>query len=1085
MPGLAGQAQPITQGVRGIEGRGPAATLYALAGRALGKGRQAPLRRIPADPLKGISQTKPKTVGRRHGLVTKRRAAPRVAQTLGFDKPAGVGVPLSVGGWVALLLVLLFPGSAPAQAPDDEWRTLSTANFRVTFSTGLEAVAARAAERAERAHASLTELLPPAPDGPIDLIITDHVDVSNGFAALFPSNRVTIYARPPVDGFGLQYFDDWLELVIAHELVHVFHLDRTSAFGGLLRTVFGRVPSTWPLFPEAALPSWATEGVATYYESRMTEAGRVRGTYHDMVLRVAALEDRFETVDQALGQSPVWPLGDRAYAYGSRMLAHLAEDAGDEGVAAFVEAVRSQWIPFRLDAAAKDGFGRSFTAEWSAFRDAYSRRAEEAPSGQSLLPVTEGGYLQLYPRPGPDGGVAYARADGRSDTQLRLIDAEGGEAAFRTNGVSAFDWSPDGSVVFHQREFLDPYRVRNDLYVRRPDGAIRRVTRGARVSYPTLTPDGRSAVAVQEEPGGNRLVEVDIRTGEIRPLAAQAGAALYAYPRLSPDGRWIAVSRWTSGAHYDIVILDRDGRTVARVTGDRAIDQTPTWSPDGRWLVFASDRSGVANLYATAIGPGGAPVGPLRRVTDVATGAIQPAVDEAGAWIYAAVYHADGWRIERVPFRPDEWEAAAAPDVRFRARAGGPEARYARRLEGPMAEYSPWEPLRPRYWVPLYTPPESHLGRRVFGHGLGLRTSGSDLVGRHGYALFAEYETEGSRVTGGLSYEYAGLGVPRLGISLFQRHDADGFRVLTPDSVPTDVFLVERERGVSISARFDRRRIRSVAGLTLSGAFLEEERRLLDALLEPSRDFSLRDPDSPLWEAGFSAFYANTRQYAFSLSPEAGWSLGVAGRVRRETGLADTLRSVAGADDGFRELTGSARTYLSFPLWGFANHVLAVRLAGGAAAGSGADLGHFEVGGAAGRPQTVAGLVRVGGAALRFPVRGYSRESRFGRYAWTAAAEYRFPIALVHRGWRTLPLHLDRLWGSVFLDAGNAWGPSGASELGTANPRRSTLVSAGAELSATVLPLWTSSLHLRVGVGVPLDDGAAGPQFYVRLGNVF
>ncbi len=57
------------------------------------------------------------------------------------------------------------------------------------------------------------------------------------------------------------------------------------------------------------------------------------------------------------------------------------------------------------------------------------------------------------------------------------------------------------------------------------------------------------------------------------------------------------------------------------------------------------------------------------------------------------------------------------------------------------------------------------------------------------------------------------------------------------------------------------------------------------------------------------------------------------------------------------------------------------------------------------------------------PSGGTPPASRWGRFAWSATVEYRFPIQLVNRGAGLFPLHLDRISGSLFFDGGNAWGP--------------------------------------------------------------
>jgi hypothetical protein len=168
------------------------------------------------------------------------------------------------------------------------------------------------------------------------------------------------------------------------------------------------------------------------------------------------------------------------------------------------------------------------------------------------------------------------------------------------------------------------------------------------------------------------------------------------------------------------------------------------------------------------------------------------------------------------------------------------------------------------------------------------------------------------------------------------------------------------------------------------------------------------------------------------------------------------------------------RGYVPVGGGGFATHVLALQLAGGAASGPDAQFGFYGVGGASGSPEDVTGLELFGGSFLLFPVRGFGPYSRAGRRAWSGSAEYRFPIALLHRALGAWPLHFDRVFGSVFLDAGNAWDP---------NPG-GVLTSAGGEVTVQLLGLFRSELQLRTGFAVPLAPGG-GPEVYVRVGVAF
>jgi hypothetical protein len=149
-----------------------------------------------------------------------------------------------------------------------------------------------------------------------------------------------------------------------------------------------------------------------------------------MVVRTALLEGRFESIDQTSGDSPLWPGGQRYYAYGSLFLAHLMDTYGRDAMGAFVREVAGQWVPFRLNSAARDAFGISFSEAWEEWRAGLQIHYEAlVDSLESMAPLTDaealtsGGYYAWSPEPSPDGTtLAFARADGRSDAQIRGID---------------------------------------------------------------------------------------------------------------------------------------------------------------------------------------------------------------------------------------------------------------------------------------------------------------------------------------------------------------------------------------------------------------------------------------------------------------------------------------------------------------------------------------------------------------------------------------------------------------------------------------------------------------------------------------
>src|SRR5215831_11840156 len=62
-----------------------------------------------------------------------------------------------------------------------------------------------------------------------------------------------------------------------------------------------------------------------------------------------------------------------------------------------------------------------------------------------------------------------------------------------------------------------------------------------------------------------------------------------AYPRFSPDGKWIAFSSDRNG-NFDVFIIPAGGGTAKQLTYHSADDIVLGWTPDSRSVLFSSNR---------------------------------------------------------------------------------------------------------------------------------------------------------------------------------------------------------------------------------------------------------------------------------------------------------------------------------------------------------------------------------------------------------------------------------------------------------------------------------------------------------------
>src|SRR6266404_4232624 len=78
-----------------------------------------------------------------------------------------------------------------------------------------------------------------------------------------------------------------------------------------------------------------------------------------------------------------------------------------------------------------------------------------------------------------------------------------------------------------------------------------------------------------------------------------------AYPRFSPDGKWIAFSSDRNG-NLDVFIIPSSGGTAKQLTFHSADDTVLGWAPDGRGVLFSSQRGEdfMPMLYVVSVDGG-------------------------------------------------------------------------------------------------------------------------------------------------------------------------------------------------------------------------------------------------------------------------------------------------------------------------------------------------------------------------------------------------------------------------------------------------------------------------------------------------
>ena len=958
-----------------------------------------------------------------------------------------------------LLAALLSPRAAGAQYdPAFRWSTLDTAHFQVHFHQGEEALARRVAAAAEKAHARLVPLLGHAPATRTQIVLSDDSDAANGSATPLPYNLIRLYGVPAESGSELGDERDWVEQLVAHEYVHVLHLDNIGGLPKFFNDLLGKL-----FVPNGLTPGWMIEGIAVRHEAMGDPAtGRNENARFDMYARALVVEPPgLPSLAQASNQYLRWPRGNIPYLLGGRFMAFLEARSGPEAMRGFLADQGSQLWPYAPSFQAARWFGADLPTLWEAFRaELEARYAAQLAHVRArpvtrATPLTHRGALVQQARWTPDGQALVYLDRGLDERPgLRRVTAAGRDlgrlVTIDWNG--AFDLRSAREAVVAKGQIWHEYRVYDDLYVvDLATGEERRLSDGERATDPSLTGDGSAVVYVARTGGGEMALRRRLLAGgPPETLLARPGSQLY-QPVPSPDGRRIAFSL-QEGGRRDLALL-QDGQVI-RITDDDALDLDPAWTPDGRFLLFSSDRGGIHNLFAWEV-----ETGDLRQVTNVETGAFEPAVSPDGRTIAFTGYSRAGYDLFTIPFDRATW---LEPEPAAPAPPPGPVADAPDLTARP---YSAAETLGPTFLLPIW-------GADSAGTTYGIFTAGSDAVGRHSWQAQAWMSPRAGTMGYTASY-VGGWSWPTL--DLFSERFVDGspgfparlLALWTPLAGGATFTVTRLERSFALRLGWSATRYDSL-----------ETPGPADGI-PPAYLFK----DGLLSEATFGAAYRDGRRFANSISTEEGRALSLRFRV---------AAPATGSDYQLWRARAAWSEYLRVP--GTRHAVLATRLSGALGRGSLGGSPPFSLGGLT-QPNLID-LFLLQTFSPSDQLRGYPAGVLAGNGVALLNLELRFPLLEPEVGHSTWPLFLRRVNGALFVDAGEAFvvgTERGYSGRGFNWDR--LRVGAGAELRLeTVVAYWlVTDLRLGVARGLgrpfghvsPGQDPVAEWQFYATYGPSF
>ena len=930
-----------------------------------------------------------------------------------------------------IFLLIIIASAIPATAdwdPSLGFRTIRTAHFRVHYYTGEEAVAQRVAALAEPVLKKVSDFLHlPRPEI-IHILVTDTTDSANGSARVFPYPLVVVQPSPPQSFGQLSSFDDYLRVLLTHELTHVVHMNTKRGLPAFIDKIFGNL-----IFPNYAHPALLMEGLAVLSESRLNKGGRLYSPYFEMVLRAERRAHAIPSLSKVTMAPTRLPRGASPYLFGSYFMDYLARKYSVKAISDYFKAYGGLLIPFAHNIMARRVFHRSLVDLYRDYLADLRARLDRAIAQikkqglTRLTSITKNGEFHAYPIEIPSG-IYFVENDAKSRGQITRVDARGHRSRLITcfGGCGGLRWSDNlnGILTTHAVPYKNIMSY-SDIFLVHTDGTETRVTRGARAFSPADF--GKDIVAVQSKAGESAITVFDFYGKKVRTIVDYG--VFDSISDLSVHNKTVYFSATIHG-NWDIYSWS-GSKGITRVTTGPWIDIMPEITARGDALYYISTRNGVYNVYKMNLS------GPRKacQITNITGGVFHARPARAG--LIATVYSNRGFDIARIKI-PEKMTCYPVK-VPQRFVSG------AKKSPVPLKSgaYNPFWSMRPHFMRPIFT----IAGSRVSS--IGLSTQMQDATNRHIFDAQVETDTRKPFPDFRLAYTFGGwwanIGVYGGMSRAFYVARPNRHRLVVDGKYGSVGMFI----GLPLRFRDHRLGIR----LSVSAEFNRPDAirgQVYDPMFTP---VFARNSTSISTRLGLN--YSSLAFYPYSVAPQDGWVSGFGARLRTRP------------DTGGWSLTfsGYASAFIT-PVWA-KTHSIELSLYGGASRGDERLRGLFSLGG----PVTVNPLdALVNQAALPASLmRGFTPGSLVGDTFWAGTFQYNLPLVRIDRGIGSLPLYFRYLAGDVFVDTGSSFFQGD-----TPGPPK---WSVGAEVWLTLAPALLDNFRILLGFAY-----AERPVVYFTVG---
>lgn len=521
------------------------------------------------------------------------------------------------------------------------WKKAETEHFNFIYEDASLPSAQEYAKIADVAWNKVSKIYG-FPQEKTNVYVTGRTDTVNAYTFFSPL-EIMMFTSPVLTP-DFTFREDWKKLFFTHELIHVANVDfEDKADGFWPIKLFGPALRSYDSYS-----GWALEGLTTVLETELTNGGRGRSPYFELMYKAPTLDNGFISYSD-VGYDAEPPYG-QSYVIGYLMMRSIADRWG---INALADIERNRSYGQSWDEAVQ--FVTGETAE-DIYRDVRISLAKkykderDIPEGLIISPRATGTF---YYKPAivlEDGTLITLRsANGEYAAAVKLDPS----AIYGRNYIHKTKPKEDLNTVFRETilftgSFSDHLALTADqngnlyaslgnqrsdrmpgpemeysIYSWTEEKGLKKLTKGSSLFQPSVSRDGKTLVAVEQKGLKMRLVKVNTENGEITPLLENPDYD-FIEPAVNADGTKLAflcVGESSTGFCAKVCVMDLtrtlnaeqpdkcfytngfdDSGIIIVENGKARITDPayPSWNTDGK-LLFTNNVRGRLEVFEAEV----------------------------------------------------------------------------------------------------------------------------------------------------------------------------------------------------------------------------------------------------------------------------------------------------------------------------------------------------------------------------------------------------------------------------------------------------------------------------------------------------